>query len=226
MKNIDQMVPVLHHNNTGSVNIKNFNRRQKWNFFLTSLTINNWFKTNGRSYNYIWSIKVWKVDNFFLFGKDFDSNSEEIVLIILIFFYFLLVFNHPLIKISSFLFLSFRLILNLLNLSWFLIFHELLFNLFKDGLSITNIGSNNEIFSISKSFSFFVFFQGFDTTFLMLIHVGNDNFSEFFNCLFLIVFYMNIINVTVNDLLCCLIFIRFLDLLLSNLFFNFRRWFC
>lgn len=133
------MIPILHHNNAGSINIKNFNRRQKWDFFFTSLPIDNWFEANGRSYDDIWSIKVRKVDNFFLFRKNFDSNSKEIILIVLVFFNFLFVLDNPLIKVSLFLFLSFS--LNLYSLWNFLIFHELLFNVIKNCFSVTNIWS-------------------------------------------------------------------------------------
>jgi len=202
------MIPILHHNNAGSINIKNFNRRQKWDFFFTSLPIDNWFEANGRSYDDIWSIKVRKVDNFFLFRKNFDSNSKEIILIVLVFFNFLFVLDNPLIKISLFLFFSFS--LNLYSLWNFLIFHELLFNVIKNCFSITNIRREDEIFGIGESFWFFIWLKGLKTTFLMLIHMVDDNFSKIFNRLFFIIFYMNIIDVVSNNLLGSVIFINLL----------------
>lgn len=214
------MVPVLHHYDAGSVNIKNLNRRQKRNFFFTSFTINDRFQSDRRSYDNIWSIKIRKIDDFFLFRKHFDSHSEEVILIVLIFFNFLLVFDYPLIKVSSFLFLSLRYSWHLLSLVNFLIFHEFLFNLLKNCLGITDIWRKDEIFSIGESFSFFALFKGLNAALLMLIHMSDNYFSELFNGLFLIVFYMDIINVTVYNFLSSFIFISWLTLFFFILLFH------
>ena len=216
------MVPILHHNDTGSVHVKNLNRGQKRNLLFTSLTINDWFKTDWRGNDNIRSIKVWEINNFFLFRKNFDTHSEEIIFVILVFFNLLLVFNHPLIRASSFLFLSFRLNWDLLSFDFFLIFHEFLLNLFEDRFSITNIWSDDKIFSIGETFCFFFFLKGLNTTFLMLIHVRNNYFSKLLNCLFFIIFNMNVINVTVDDFLWSLIFINLFILLFLSLLLHWR----
>lgn len=220
------MIPILHHNYTGSVDIKNFNRWQKWNLFSSSLTIDNWFKTNRRGNYNIRCIKVWKVNNFFLFWKNFYTHSEEIIFIVLIFFNLLLIFNYPLFGVSSLLFLSFRLNWDLLGFSCLLILHELLLNLFKNCFSVTNIRSDNEIFGIGKSFSLLFLLKCFKTTFLVLIHVSNDYFSEFLDCLFFVIFDMNIIDVVINDFLRSLIFVNLLVLFFFDLLLHLRWCFC
>lgn len=203
------MIPILHHNDTCSVHIKNLNRGQKWFLSFSSFTINNWLEADWWSYNDIWGIKIGKIDDFFLFGKYFDTDSEEVIFIILIFFNFSLVLYNPLIGISSFVFFSLILILilnfNLLILSHFLIFHKLFFEMIKNCFSITNIWSDDEIFGVCESFWFFVLFESLDTVFLMFIHVSDNYFSEILNCFFFIIFDMNIINVTVDYFLCSLI---------------------
>jgi len=226
LENVNQMVPILHHNNAGSVDIKNFNRWQKWNLFSSSFTIDNWFKTDWRGNYNIRSIEVWKINNFFLFRKYFNTHSEEIIFVVLIFFNLLLIFNHPLFGVSSLLFLSLRLDRDLLSFSCFFIFHELLLNLFKNCFSVTNIRSDNEIFGISESFCLLFLLKGFKTTFLMLIHVSNDYFSELLNGLFFVIFDMNIINVVINDFLRSLEFVNLLVLFLFDLLFHLWWGFC
>lgn len=206
MENVKKMIPVLHHNHTGSVNIQNLNRRKERNLLLSTFSINDRLQTNRRGNNDIRSVKVWKVDDFFLFRKDFKTDSEEVILIVLIFLNFLFVLNDPMIQGSFFLFLSFDLNLILLSLNRLLIFHEFLLNVIKDGFGISNIRSDDEILCISKTFGLFILFQSFNTVALMVVQMIDHYFSKILDSLLFVVFNVDVVDVTFNYFLGSLVF--------------------
>ncbi len=221
------MIPVLHHNDTGSINIQYLNRGQEGYFLLAILSVDDWLQPDRRGDDDIWSIEVWEVDNLFLFRENLNTHSKEIILIVLVLLYFLLVFNLPLQR-SSLLFILLSLYKWLLlyyRICNFLIFHKLLFNEIKDSFSITNVWSENEIFRICESSCFFTLFQCLDTVYLVFIHMTDYYFPEFLDGLLFIVLDMNVIDVIVDDGMSDLVLFRKILCSRALLLLHWCRWF-
>ena len=153
------MVPILHHNNARTVDIKNLHRWKEWRFFLASITIDDWFETDWRSNYDIRGVKVRKIHNFFLSWQYFQPDSKEIILFIIVLLNFLLVLYNPF-NLLLFIFLSHR----SLDVYWLILLlflnidHEILFNDIENSICISNIGCDYQILCVSKSFWLFLLF--------------------------------------------------------------------
>ncbi len=220
------MIPVLHHNHTGSIHIQYLNWGQKGDLLFAVLSVDDWLQPDRWGYDNIRSIKIGEVYHLFLFGENLDTHSKEIVFIVLVLLYFLLVLDLPFERCAVFfILLSFN--WHLLNywLCNFLILHKLLFNEIEDGFGITNVWSENEILRIGESFCLFTLFQSLDTVNLMFIHVSDYYLPEFLYSLLLIVLNMNEVDVIVDDVMSDLVLFWRIFNMRTLLLLHLCRWF-
>ena len=162
------MVPILHIDNTCSIYVQYLDWRQKWIISVTvTLSAYNGLYSHRRSNDKITHIEMTKIFNSFFSIIDRNSNPEEIILIL---------------NCIHFLFIK-RLIIRIISLKYL-----------NYGFCITKKWAQNECFIICETFWITVFLPA---SILMIDDMGDNNFSELFDGLFLFIFNMDVIFVTI-----------------------------